>query len=54
MSGRGILLRYMECYVLLIHLVVRINVVWGVFHMKYVCHGVFLGKKKLTLGKGFL
>ncbi len=55
MSGRRILVRYLEWYALPIHLVVRINVIQWVFYMKYVYQGVFLGKKSLTFRKrGFV
>lgn len=51
MSGRGILLRYMECYALLIHLVVRINVVWWGFLHEICLSWGFPRQKELNLRK---
>ena len=45
MSGKGIVLRYMKCCVFPIYLVLRINVFGGVFYIKRIYKGVFLGKR---------
>ena len=54
MSGRGILFRYMKCYVLSIHLVLRITVFDGFLHKICLSWG-FPRKEESNLRKrGFV